>query len=154
MRASLRERCGLLHVPLRTMQVTAWFVECAPLLGCPHALAHGKKEAVNKLAEIEHRLRVSDLPQEVMIGAMKVHYEVEVLKCPKDICRGCCDSPQLDDCCMQALHRSWAVVIFASGERACHDQMIGLVKSPLVSKADLAVVQGLGFREQGLGLRV
>ena len=49
-------------------------VECAPLLVCPHALAHGKKEeTVNKDAKIEHRLRVSNLPQEVMISAMKVH---------------------------------------------------------------------------------
>ena len=129
-------------------------VECAPLLGCPHALAHGKKEDVNKHVKIEHRLRVSDLPQEVMIGAMKVHYEVEALNCPKDVCRGFFDSRQLNDFCVQAFDRSWAVVIFASGERACHDQRIGSLKNPRVSKAVLAVVQGLGFREQGLGFRV
>ena len=101
----------------RTLEKNAsnGLVECAPLLRCPHALAHGKKEAVHKLAEIEHRLRVSDLPQEVMIGAMKVHYEVEALNYPKDVCRGFSDSRQLNDYCVQAFDRSWALVIFASG---------------------------------------
>jgi hypothetical protein len=86
------------------------------------------------------------LCRKVSIGTMKVHAALEACNCPKDFRRGFFDSRQLNDCCVQDSHRSLACVIFASGERASHDQLIGSLKNPRASKALLAVVQGLDFR--------
>jgi hypothetical protein len=123
-------------------------VEFAALTGCLHALADRKKEALNDLSKIDHTvgLLVSKTLQEVSIGTMKVHDALEAYNCPKDFRRGFFDSMQLNDCCVQGSHRSLACVVFASGERASHDQLIGFFKNPRASKAVLAVVQGLGFR--------
>jgi len=109
-------------------------------------LLRRKKEAMNDLSEIDHRLLVSKTLQEFSIGTMKVHDALELFNYPQDFRRGFSDSGKLADCEVQGLHRSLASVIFASGERASHDQRIGSRKNPRVSKALLAVVQGLGFR--------
>jgi hypothetical protein len=121
-------------------------VDFAERFGCLDALADRKKEAMNDLSEIDHRLLVSKTLEEFSIGTMKVHDALEAFNCPQDFRRGFFDSRPLLDCEVQGLHCSLACVIFASGERASHDQRIGSRKNPLVSKALLAVVQGLGFR--------
>jgi hypothetical protein len=116
--------------------------ECAVLIGCLHALADRKKEAVNDLSKIDHRLLVSKTLQEVSIGTMIVHAALEAFNCPKDFRRACLDSRPLNYCCVQGTHRSCACVIFASGERVSHDQRIYLLKNPRASKAAAAVFQG------------